>query len=137
MDWGGLLKWRNNNLQIGAPSVEVRLEGSPDSIPRTRIITRSPALLVGVSDEVRETILFQDDQAMRCYYVTSDGFMPGIRNYMASGFVDPTDLSRSVLNVRSTFDVTSNGDAEGIKRAIESLYDGIFAGFNRYFASTG
>jgi len=135
MDWDGTLKWWDNSVPGDAMHiVSVHLEGARDAVPRTKVITRSNAVQSGLPLENRETLLLQDNEVMRCYYDADDGVVAGVRNYITTSYIDALSPYRCLITFASTFDVTEDRDPSEVRAVIESVYDGIFAGFRKYFA---
>jgi hypothetical protein len=135
VDWDGTLKWWDNSVPGDAMHiVSVHLEGERDAVPRTKVITRSNAVQSGLPLENRETLLLQDDETMRLYYDADDNVVAGVRNYVTTAYVDALSESRCRMTFASTFDVTEDQDPNRVRSVIESVYEGIFSGFRKYFA---
>lgn len=134
-DWGTLHWFNDSTNSDNMKVVECWLEGEPDIVPRTRVMGRGDgAIQVGAPENNREVLLVADPVAHRLYYDATDGFAPGIRNYMASWAFDETDDGGCVMTITSTFDVVPAelGEAQG--QMLHGVYVAIVDSLDSYFA---
>jgi len=128
-DWAGTRRAR-------APSggalafTKIELIGGEDEIPRTRVF-EFPVLGV-----VRETLLYQNDEAMHLYY-RIDGEGPlGIRNYLATTEIDPISESSCFVAIAARFDLAPGADVIKAKGLIDAAHNNsVIDGMRRYFAA--
>ncbi|BCG04926.1 hypothetical protein PPGU19_094940 (plasmid) [Paraburkholderia sp. PGU19] len=133
-DWGNLDWWGNDVEKEGMKAGRAYLEGEKGKVPRTKVIERSNADGAGLPVVNRETLIHEDHLAHRLYYNASDGFLVGVRNYLASWHVDPIAEDRCRMTITSTFDVLDPGNVDVVRDTVEAVYDAIFDGLNKYLA---
>ncbi len=134
-EWEAVLKWWDNRVPGDAMRLSgVELEGDRNAVPRTRVLTRSNATQSGLPLVNRETLLLQDDDLMRIYYDADDGVIAGVRNYIATTYIDAIAQDSCRVTCDSRFDVTPDQDANEVRLRVESVYDGIICGFRDYFS---
>lgn len=134
VDWGNLDWWGNDVAKEGMKAGRAYLEGEKGKVPRTKVIERSNAEGTGLPVVNRETLIHEDHSTYRLYYNASDGFLLGVRNYLASWHVDPISDTRCRMTIASTFDVVDPGNADAVRDTVEAVYDAIFDGLNKYLA---
>ncbi|WP_258187484.1 SRPBCC family protein [Trinickia symbiotica] len=133
-DWGNLDWWGNDVAEEEMKAGRAYLEGEKGKVPRTKVIERSNADGAGLPVVNRETLIHEDHLAHRLYYNASDGFLLGVRNYLASWHVDPMSEDRCRMTITSTFDVVDPGNVDAVRNTVEAVYDAIFDGLNKYLA---
>ncbi|WP_340317934.1 SRPBCC family protein [Rhizorhabdus argentea] len=133
-DWGSMEWWGNELERDGMEVGKFYLEGEKGTLPRTKVLERSNAEGAGLPLVNRETLFLEDPVAHRLYYTATDGFIAGVRNYIATWALDELPGGRTRMLLSSTFDVVEPADAAMIKDTVESVYDLIVKGLNGYFA---
>lgn len=135
-DWG-VMEWWGNEMEEDAGMKVGRcyLEGEKGSVPRTKVLERANAEGLGLPTVNRETLLHEDPVARRLFYNASDGFIEGVRNYMATWALDALPDGRTKMHISSVFDVVEPGTAANVRGIVEPVYDLIFKGLNGYFAA--
>lgn len=133
-DWGNMEWWGNDLEREGMKAGEVYLEGEPGQVPRSKVIERTNAENNGLPIVNRETLFLEDRLTYRLYYNGTDGFIDGVRNYIATWSLDPVGQGRCRMNISSNFDVVAPGNADVVRDIVESVYDLIFSGINSYLA---
>lgn len=136
-DWENQDWWGNEMEKDESSMVVARtfLEGEKGKVPRTKVIERANAEGNGLPVQNRETLLHEDPIAYRLFYNASDGFLPGLRNYMASWSLDELPDGRTQMNISSNLDVMEPGDVSEIKETMLNVYRLIFKGLNDYVAA--
>ena len=134
-DWGTMDWWGNELQEAGMKVGKCYLDGEKGSVPRTQVIERSNSEIGGLPIVNRETLFHEDPVARRLFYNGTDGFIEGVRNYIATWAVDPLPDGRSKMHISAVFDVTEPGKADNVRAIVEAVYDLIFKGLNGYFAS--
>lgn len=135
-DFGGVLRWWPQDEGSPVGIERVTLTGDHGTVPRTRDV-----VIAGGS--VVETLLLEDDRAMRIYYTLEDEGMAAIFgmpststfNYLATTTVDRLPGDRSRMSFSSTFDIPGDADPVVCRERIEATYNAILEGFSRYFAA--
>jgi hypothetical protein len=133
-DWGNLDWWGNELGQAGMKVNNVYLEGERNAIPRTKVLVRSNAEHAGLPIVNRETLFLEDRLTHRLYYDGSDGFIEGVRNYIATWCLDALPDGRCRMTIASNFDVVEPGNVDVVRDTVEAVYDKIFDGLNRFQA---
>ena len=131
IDWGNLDWW---GCGIDSPGPEigpvVLEQQSALSLPTRLIQMKAEPLL-----QIRETLLAIDADCYRLHYRTSDGFLPGIKNYIASWAFTPTAQGGCMMLIESMFDVVAPGDGTPTREMIEMMYGFINTGLDNYLRS--
>ncbi|HUD92951.1 SRPBCC family protein [Sphingobium sp.] len=136
-DWGSLAWFDDGSNVEGMRLMESWLEGQPDVVPRTRVMGRGQgAVEQGAPEENREVLLLADPVAHRLYYDATDGFAPGIRNYIASWALDEQDDGGCLMTISSTFDVMPADLGEEQAAMLHGVYVAIVDSLQSYFART-
>lgn len=133
-DWGNMDWWGNELQEAGMKVSECYLEGEKGRVPRTKVIERSNTEEDGLPIVNRETLIHEDPVARRLFYNGTDGFIEGVRSYLATWALDPLLDGRTKMHISSIFDVTEPGSADNARDIVEAVYDMIFKGLNGYFA---
>jgi Polyketide cyclase / dehydrase and lipid transport len=133
-DWGSLAWFNDATNAEGMKLMETWLEGEPDVIPRTRVMSRGQgAVALGAPLENREVLLVADPVAHRLYYDADDGFAAGIRNYIASWCFDELEDGGSLMTISSIFDVVPPDRGEEQRAMLHGVYVAIVASLDAYF----
>ena len=133
-DWGSLAWFNDENNQEGMKLMESWLEGDPDQVPRTRVMARDEAAAEkGAPTENREVLLVADREAHRLYYDATDGFAPGIRNYLASWSFDELPDGACMMTITSNFDCVPASTGEQNRDMLQQVYVAIVDSLDRYF----
>ena len=129
-DWGNLDWWGCGLSGPGTTLGQVVLEEqSAQSLPARLIrVGAEPPV------EIRETLLASDADCYRLYFRTSDGFLPGIKNYVASWAFSPTEDGGCTMLIESMFDVIAQGDGTQTKETVEMMYTLISEGLDNYLS---
>lgn len=134
-DWGVMDWWGNEVEEAGMKVSKCYLEGEKGSVPRTKVIERSNTEEGGLPIINRETLIHEDPVARRLFYNGTDGFIEGVRNYIATWAFDALPDGRTKMHISSVFDVVEPGNAEYVRAVVEAVYDMIFKGLNQHFAA--
>lgn len=133
-DWGSLAWYDDGTNTEGMKVMECWLEGEPDVVPRTRVMGRGEgAVGQGAPEENREVLLVADPVAHRLYYDATDGFAPGIRNYMASWSLDDLEDGGCMMTISSNFDVVPAELGEQQGAMLHGVYVSIVSSLQKYF----
>jgi hypothetical protein len=129
-DWAGTKRQRRSTGMGELALAQIKLEGSEDQIPRTRVME------FGAFGIVRETLLRQDDAAMHIYY-NIEGVGPhGIKNYLATTDIDALSETRCQVTITARFDLDSADDLIKAKALIDFAHNqAVIAGMRAYFAA--
>lgn len=136
-DWGNMDWWGNGLEEEGMKAGRTYLEGEKGKVPRTKVIERTNADGAGLPVVNREVLFHEDAVAHRLYYNGTDGFLLGLRNYVASWTLDPLAGGHCKMTITSTFDVAEPGDVAFVRDTVEAVYGLIFSGINAYLAKRG
>ncbi|MEJ7925704.1 SRPBCC family protein [Sphingobium sp. AN641] len=131
MDWGDI-SWFHHGDNDGPALALSFLEGEPDAIPRTRVMTRDNAVDAGLPLENREVLILADKKSYRIYYDANDGMIGGIRNYLASWTLDPISDDSCQMSIQSMYDVDETGTVEEAKGWLDAVYVMIVEGLDRH-----
>lgn len=133
-NWGTLFWYQDGTNTDGMKLMDSWLEGDPDVVPRTRVMSRGEgAVEKGAPDENREVLLVADPVAHRLYYDATDDFAPGIRNYMASWALDELDDGGCMMTISSNFDVVPAENGPLYDDMLHSVYVAIVASLDSHF----
>lgn len=138
--WNLLIDWANldwllndvehDGMQLGS----VYLEGEKDAAFRVRVMTRANVEGTGLPLVNREVLLREDRMTYRLYYDCLDGFILGVRNYIANWCLDPRPNDRCFMTMSANFDVVEPGNAGEIRATIEAVYKSMICGLNVHFS---
>lgn len=132
-DWGTLAWFNDEDNDEGMKLMETWLEGDPNVVPRTRVMARDDgAAKKGAPSENREVLLVADPIAHRLYYDATDGFAPGIRNYIASWSFDALDEGGCMMTISSNFDCMPAETGEYNRDMLHQVYIAIVESLDRY-----
>lgn len=76
----------------------------------------------GAPVENREVLLVADPIAHRLYYDATDGFAPGIRNYIASWAFDELEDGGCMMTISSNFDCVPAENGEYNRDMLQQIY---------------
>lgn len=134
-DWGSLTWFDDATNTDGMKLMTTWLEGEPGVVPRTRVMARGEgAAAQGAPVENREVLLVEDSIAHRLYYDATDGFAPGIRNYVATWCFDELDSGRCRMTISSNFDCVPASTGEQNRAMLQGVYVAIADSLDKYFA---
>ncbi|WP_340312931.1 SRPBCC family protein [Rhizorhabdus argentea] len=134
-DWGTMDWWGNELQEAGMKVSKCYLEGEKGRCPRTKVLERSNTEEGGLPVINRETLIHEDPLARRLFYNGTDGFIAGVRNYLATWALDPLPDGRTKMHISSVFDVVEPGSVDHVREVVEAVYEMIFKGLNGYYAS--
>lgn len=134
-DWGTLAWFDDGSNSEGMKLMDCWLEGEPGAVPRTRVMSRGEAAVEnGAPMENREVLLLEDPVAHRLFYDAEDGFVPGIRNYIASWALDEIDDGACQITITSTFDVVPPDMGETYRDMLQGIYVAIAFSLQKHFS---
>jgi hypothetical protein len=121
-DWPAVMKWAAKE-NPPAPLLDTTLKKGSDVnvLPCTRVCHMDTS--TGFPPTFEETLLHADSAAHRIYYNVEGVAAGGMRNYLATTFVDPISATRSRVTCSSTFDVPDEEAARNVKSFLEGVYD--------------
>jgi hypothetical protein len=122
-DWPAVMKWAAKE-NPPAPLVDTTLRkgDSVGKLPCTRICHFDTS--TGFPPTFEETLLHADSTARRIYYnVEGVVASTGMRNYMATTFVEEIGPKRARVTCSSNFDVPDEETARNVKAFMEAVYD--------------
>ena len=90
----------------------------------------------GAFGTVRETLLYQNDDAMHLYY-NIEGIGPqGVKNYLATTDVDAISPASSQVTITARFDLDAGADVVKAKSIIDLAHNhGVIGALRRYLES--
>lgn len=134
-DWGSLAWFDDGSNSEGLKLMESWLEGEPGMVPRTRVMSRGDgAVDNGAPEQNREVLLVEDKVAHRLYYDASDGFVPGIRNYLASWSFDALEDGGCLMTISSNFDCVPAETGEQNAEMLHTVYVAIVFSLQKHFS---
>jgi len=89
-----------------------------DVLPCTRVIEATP----DQSYSHEETLILADSEARRIYY-SFNGVPGGMRNYVATTFVDPDDQGGALVTCSSSFDLPKAASMERIEGYLRETFE--------------
>lgn len=133
-DWGTLHWFDDGTNTDGMKVMDCWLLGEPDAVPRTRVMSRGEgAVENGAPMENHEVLLVSDQVAHRLYYDATDGFAPGIRNYIASWSFDELEDGGCMMTITSNFDCVPADLGEQNHAMLQQVYVAIASSLDKYF----
>lgn len=133
LDWANLGWLLNDVTEEGMELGKFHLEGEKDAQFRVRVMTRSNVEGSGLPLVNREVLLREDRTAYRFYYDCVDGFLHGIRNYIANWALDPIPNNRCHIKIEANFDVMETGDIDRLRATLVAVYGSMIRGLNVHF----
>jgi hypothetical protein len=129
-DWAGTRRTRRPANMGELAFVKIELIGEHGQIPRAR------EMHFGAFGAVRETLLYQNDDAMHLYY-NIEGIGPhGVKNYLATTDVDAISLTSSQVTITARFDLDAEADIVKAKAIIDFAHNhGVMGALRRYLES--
>ena len=123
IDWGALMDWipkLDENPPAPVSGCEMLASHSIDALPCTRRVYLQSG---GVGQDYLDETLIHFDHATRRLYYTFGGIGPGgVRNYLATTFIDETGSSACRVTCASQFDIAADA-ASDMKAFVEEFYD--------------
>jgi hypothetical protein len=121
-DWPAVMKWAAK-VDPPAPLVDTTLKRGHniDVLPCTRVCHMDTS--TGFPPTFEETLLHADSAGRRIYYNVEGVAAGGMRNYLATTFIDELGPNRSRVTCASTFDVPDEEAARNVKAFLEGVYD--------------
>jgi len=117
-DWAAVLDWVLPD-GMAQPSRVVLAEGHHvDVLPCTRVIDATP----DQTYRHEETLFLADPEARRLYY-TFSGVPGGMRNYVATTFVDPEDDGGAMVTCSASFDLPRTASMERVERSLRETFE--------------
>lgn len=118
-DWPAVRSWVLNDQSPPAPvAVELKEGHAVDSLPCTRVLQFDPPL----DYPYEETLLYADQEAKRIHY-TFNGIPNGMRNYMATTFIDETGKRSARVTCASNFDLPGDQPLEAMQSYLADVYE--------------
>jgi hypothetical protein len=128
-DWAGTRRQRRPADMGELTLAKIELIGEHDQIPRAR------EMQFGAFGTVRETLLYQNDDAMHLYY-NIEGIGPhGVKNYLAKTDVDAISLTASQVTIAARFDLDADADVVKAKAIIDFAHHAVIGALRRYLES--
>jgi hypothetical protein len=129
-DWAGTRRTRRPVDMGELTLAKIELIGEHDQIPRAR------EMQFGAFGTVRETLLYQNDDAMHLYY-NIEGIGPhGVKNYLATTDVDAISPASSQVTITARFDLDAGADVVKAKSIIDLAHNhGVIGALRRYLES--
>lgn len=131
VDWAGTQRGGlkgNNSPGAGDLSFsKVELIGEENEIPRTRVFHFEKL------GTIRETLLYQNDEAMHLYYNIEGEGPLGIRNYLATTDIDATGDRMSQVTITARFDLSTGEDIARAKGLIDAAHNGVIGAMRKCF----
>jgi hypothetical protein len=121
-DWPAVMKWADR-VNPPAPLVDTTLKQGHDVnvLPCTRVCHMDTS--TGFPPVFEETLLHADSAGRRIYYNVEGVVAGGMRNYIATTFIDELGPNRSRVTCSSTYDVPDEEAARSVKAFLEGVYD--------------
>src|SRR3546814_10327840 len=77
----------------------------------------------GFPPTFEETLIHADPEARRIYYNVEGVAAGGMRNYLATTYVDEVGPGRARITCESSFDVPADAEVEPVKAFLEAVYN--------------
>ncbi|MEA3151492.1 MAG: hypothetical protein QOD56_2431, partial [Gammaproteobacteria bacterium] len=121
-DWPAVMKWAAKE-NPPAPLLDTTLKKGHDVniLPCTRVCHMDTS--TGFPPTFEETLLHADSEGRRIYYNVEGVAAGGMRNYLATTFVDEISPKRCRVTCSSSFDVPDAEAARNVKAFLEAVYD--------------
>jgi hypothetical protein len=116
-DWPAVLSWVLPAGSTAPTRVTLKDGHHNDVLPCTRVLHSDRPQTY--SHE--ETLIFADPEARRIYY-TFNGIPGGIRNYLATTFVDPDGKHAAVVTCSSSFDLPAGNSMTTTEKYLKDAY---------------
>ena len=122
-DWPAVMKWApKENPPAPLTDTTLKKGHNVDVLPCTRVCHFDTS--TGFPPTFEETLIHADSAARRIYYnVEGVVASTGMRNYLATTFVDEVSPRRARVTCSSTFDVPDEETARNVKAFLEGVYD--------------
>lgn len=131
-DWAGMSRWSlpaQDRAGRGPALERCELVGTTSEVPRTRRMFLTNGAVV------EERLFYQDDKARRIYYTKSPD--QDHIGYLATSYVDELDDATCSVHLTAQFDVLAHADPAAVRARYEAVYEMMFRGYQRYFATVG
>lgn len=117
-DWPAVLKWNFTNPAL--LDVTLKEGDRVDVLPCTRVMHLDTSR--GFPATTEEILLYADPNSRRIFY-TFAGIVGGLKNYIATTFVDDLDEARARVTCASMFDVADGTSLVDTIRWLEDVYE--------------
>lgn len=126
-DWAGTLRTRRPANMGDLAVAKIELIGEHGRIPRAR------EMEFGVFGKVRETLLYQNDEAMHLYYNIEGTGPHGVKNYLATTDIDAISPVSSQVTITARFDLDPEADVVKAKAIIDFAHNhAVIGALRRY-----
>jgi len=116
-DWAAVLDWVLPSGMVPPSRVFLKEGHHVDVLPCTRVIEASP----DQSYSHEETLIVSDPEARRIYY-TFNGVPRGMRNYVATTFVDPDGDGGAMVTCSCSFDLPKTASMERMEQSLRETF---------------
>jgi hypothetical protein len=129
-DWAGTRRKRRPADLGDLTLAKIDLIGEHGQIPRAR------EMQFGAFGKVRETLLYQNDEAMHLYYNIEGTGPCGLKNYLATTEVDAISPISSQVTITARFDLDPGADVVKAKSIIDLAHNNAVIGALRRYLET-
>jgi hypothetical protein len=129
-DWAGTRRTRRPADVGDLTLAKIELIGEHGQIPRAR------EMRFGAFGAVRETLLYQNDDAMHLYYNIEGTGPCGVKNYLATTEVDAISPISSMVTITARFDLDPGADVVKAKSIIDLAHNNAVIGALRRYLET-
>jgi Polyketide cyclase / dehydrase and lipid transport len=130
-DWAGTRRTRRPADLGELTFAKIELIGEHGRIPRAR------EMQFGAFGAVRETLLYQNDDAMHLYYNIEGTGPGGVKNYLATTEVDAISSVSSQVTITARFDLDPGVDVAKAKSIIDFAHNSAVIGALRRYLEAG
>ncbi|MGO9934706.1 MAG: SRPBCC family protein [Steroidobacteraceae bacterium] len=129
-DWAGSHRQRRPDGMGELTLAKIALIGVHGQIPRAR------EMHFGAFGLVRETLLYQNDEAMHLYYNIEGTGPCGVKNYLATTDVDAICETVAQVTISARFDLDAKADVVKAKSVIDFAHNEAVIGSIRRYLET-